>query len=316
MNSILTPDSVTVIRKKDDAIYHEDIATCKMLPGIAENEQQVRINTIARLRKDPSVIAILDGKNGRCKEAFEYKGFIFNLVIQESKKSSSAQVKIIYSSHCAYEKHFVSDAEECSDYNTAIYKLIIDVERILRDIDEEYYEFVSDDCPGFISREPEEEVESMEKIAELLEKNNFQVEKLYTIDYAITPCLFVYENDVMLIGERHFSGQFFVEMKRIWTGVSARIIAKAIEDTDTGTVSCFQYEDGSWGIRTTFYDNVFESNFEKLLNMAINEVRAVVEKIENKPGIGPEVFSVANAQRSLFIYEVIDASLKLSKLHI
>ena len=151
---------------------------------------------------------------------------------------------------------------------------------------------------------------------ELLEKNNFQVEKLYTIDYAITPCLFVYENDVMLIGERHYSGQFFVEMKRFWTGVSARIIAKAIEDTDTGTVSCFQYEDGSWGIRTAFYDNVFESNFEKLLNMAINEVRAVVEKIENKPGIGPEVFSVANAQRSLFIYEVIDASLKLSKLHI
>lgn len=316
MEKLLSKDSVNIIRKKGKDYFNESISTRKMLPGTAGGEMEVRKNVIARLRNDPSVVLVLEDKKGHCEETFEHKGFIVEVFVLDDDKPY-ARMKITYNGNTAYEERFITDPEEDNYYNSPLYKLLRRLESILYDIDHEDYSFVKANCLGFVPSEPEEEVESMDGMMELLEKHNYQIEKLYTIGYAAAPCLFVHENEVMLLGERHFSGQFFVEMKRIWEGVSSRIIAKAIEETaDKGGVSCFQYEDGSWGFRMGIIDRVVGSNFEKLLNMAICQIKDVVEKIESDHEIGPEVFSISDAQRSLFIYEVIDASLKLSKLSI
>lgn len=316
MEKLLSKDSVNIIRKKGEDYYNESISTRKMLPGTAGGEMEIRKNVIARLRNDPSVVVVLEDIRGHSEETFEHKGFIIEVFILDDDKPY-ARLKITYDGNIAYEERYMPDTEEDDYYNSPLYKLLHKLESILYDIDHEDYSFVKSNCPGFVPCEPEEEVESMDGMVELLEKHNYQIEKLYTIDYAAAPYLFVHENEVMLLGERHFSGQFFVEMKRIWEGISARIIAKAIEEIpDKGGVRCFQYEDGSWGFRTDLYDRIVGSNFEKLLDMAICKVKEVVEKIECNPEIGPEVFSISDAQRSLFIYEVIDASLKLSKLSI
>lgn len=315
MEKNINKDSVTIIRKKGDEYYHESISTRKMLPGTTEGEMEIRKNAIARLRKDPSVIVVLENKRGHCDETFEHEGFNFKLTIIDDDKPF-ARMKITYGGNTAYEERYVTDAEADDYFNSAIYKLLVDIERILSDIDHEAYWFVRADCPGFEPREEEEEVEDMYEISKLLKRYNYQYEKLHTIGHVAQPLLFVHENEVMMLGEHHFSGCFFVEMKRIWDGVDAKVIAKAIENAETGMVMCFQYDDGSWGFRTDFYDAVYESTFEQLLDRAITELRSVVERIEGYNGIGPEVFSITDAQRSLFIYEVIDSSLKLSKLSI
>lgn len=312
---LLNPGSVTIIRKKGDEYTHESISTRKMLPGTTDGEMEIRKNAIARLRKDPSVIVVLENKRGHCDETFEHEGFNFKVTIIDDDKPF-ARMKITYDGNTAYEERYVTDAEADDYYNSAIYKLLVDIEKILYDIDHEAYWFVRADCPGFEPREEEEEVETMYEIAELLKKHSYQYEELHTIGYAAQPLLFVHENEVMMLGERHFSGSIFVEMKRVWDTVDAKIIVKAIESLDMGWVDCFQYEDGSWGFRTYLDGEVYKSTFEQLLAKAITQLREVVEKLEANNTIGPEVFSITNAQRSLFIYEVIDSSLKLSKLSI
>ena len=59
---------VTVIRKTGDGYVHQDIITTATLPGSGIDAGQNRANTIARLRKDPSVVLVLDNQDGRCEE--------------------------------------------------------------------------------------------------------------------------------------------------------------------------------------------------------------------------------------------------------
>ena len=141
------------------------------------------------------------------------------------------------------------------------------------------------------------------------------MERLYTIDYASRPCLFVYENDVLMLAESHFYGHFFIEMKRLFQGARSDTVGNAVkEETKNSLVDGFQYKDGSWSFRTQFSDDLYKSNFIKLLDEAITNLREVVERVEEHEGVGPEMLNINNEQRSLFIYEVIDASLSLSKL--
>ena len=79
---------------------------------------------------------------------------------------------------------------------------------------------------------------------------------------------------------------------------------------------CFQHEDGSWGFRNNLSDDVRKSTFVTLLEEAVSTLRDVVEKVEADRSIGEDMLQSPSVYRSLFIYEVIDASLKLSKLHI
>ena len=158
-------------------------------------------------------------------------------------------------------------------------------------------------------------IEPMAEMADLLKRLHYQVERLYTVGTVAFPCLFIHEDEVMLLGQHLSTGGFFVEMKHIWEFFSAKYIAESIESLNTGSVECIHYDDGSWGFRVDLYSKVYESIFKQLLTEAIAELREVVNKIEPGSGDGLEVLSTAEAPpRSLFIYEVIDDSLKLSKL--
>ena len=73
--TIFTPDEVTIVRKKGDEYDFEQISTRKKLAGSNISATAARKNIIARLRKDPSVVLVLEDKDGHCEESVERDGF-------------------------------------------------------------------------------------------------------------------------------------------------------------------------------------------------------------------------------------------------
>lgn len=263
MENIFNSEYVTVIRKKGDEYYSEQIATKKMLPGSTMSDKAVKANVIERLRKDSSVIFVLEVKGGQCEETAEHRGFVLTLTLKDGKQAVG-QLMVRYNSNKAYAMTFLDDPEEkkTSYLQSALEKSVQATIRILCSIDAEDFSFVDDDCPSFVAREPEEEVESMTEVERLLVENNYQVERLYTIDYASRPCLFVHENEIIMLAESHFCGHFFIEMKRLFQGVRTESVANAVKEaTKNSLVDGFQYKDGSWAFRTQFSDDLYKSNY-------------------------------------------------------
>lgn len=315
MSNIFSPDEVTIVRKKGDEYDFEQISTRKKLAGSSISADSARKNIIARLRKDPSVILVLEDKDGHCKESYERDGFTLTVSLQDGEQPSG-HLLVTYGGHTAYEKTITDKAAPAdTDLHPIVFCTLNSFDMILRHIEEKYYGFVRDDCPGFVQEDLGEELDYMYEIAEVLAKNNFELERLHTVGYVEQPCLVAFENELLLVANRHFHGTPFVEMKRLFQEVKASIVeAAAKEACKDSFVEYFQHKDGSWAFRIDFDDELYEKNLVQLLEKAATELHSVVEKVEAYESIGKEVFDVTTGLRSLFIYEVIDASLELSKL--
>ncbi len=316
MENMFNKDFVTIVRKKGDSYVQEEINTRKMLPNSDASDKRIRESVIARLRKDPSVLVVLEDKGGHCDEHFEHKDFDFAITLIEGETPSGRMV-ITFAGEKAYDKTFPTKPEE-SYWDSPMEELLSELMEILDGIDNEFYFFVSRDCPAFEWGEPEDTVETLFQVHNLLTENGYEVENMHTIGYESEPYLFVHENELLLFGERHFRGQFFVEMKRVFQGISPEVVRAAANEAlkEHPGVYCHQHVDGSWGFRTLISDDVRKSTFVTLLEEAVAELRDVVEKVEANQNIGEDTLCGPRIYRALFTYEVIDASLKLSKLHI
>ena len=316
MENMFNKDFVTIVRKKGDSYVQEEINTRKMLPNSDASDKKIRESVIARLRKDPSVLVVLEDKGGHCDEHFEHKDFDFAITLIEGETPSGRMV-ITFAGEKAYDKTFPTKPEE-SYWDSPMEELLSELMEILDGIDNEFYFFVSRDCPAFEWREPEEVVDNIYSIADLLEENGYEVERMYTIGCVSTPCLFAHENELLMFGEKHFYGEFYIEMKRVFHGVSPELVRAAAEEAlkEYPLACCHQHVDGSWGFRAALSDEVRKSTFVSLLEEAVATLRDVVEKVEADRNIGEDIVFGPKTYRSLFTYEVIDASLKLSKLHI
>jgi len=315
MSNIFNPDEVTIVRKKDDGIIMDRIATRKMLPGSKFSGKSVRENVISRLRNDPSVLIVMEDKDGKCEERVEHAGFLLTLTVQEGEHPFG-RLQVSYGGHLAYEATFTPQEENGEDEEEILTRTVSKAATILRNINRECYDFVDENCPGFQTIEPEEELEDMYDIARILEENNFEVERLHTVEYASNPCLFVFENELVLLAEHHFYGNCFVEIKRLFIGVKRDLAAKAVEEvTSKSGVTAIHYKDGSWGFRLTVFE-LTASNLLEQIKESIDEILRDIEDIENYEGIGAEPFDISDEVRALFTYEVLDASVALSKLDI
>jgi hypothetical protein len=126
-------------------------------------------------------------------------------------------MQVHYNKELVYENTYEDRKDEEGFIDkTTLDELGSDIRRILQDIDMECYEdFVDEDSVNFQLAEPEQELEDMYEVALLLKENGYEYERLHTIGYVSEPCLVVHENDLVMIAEKHFSGGFFVEMKRM-----------------------------------------------------------------------------------------------------
>lgn len=317
MESIFSKDHVTVIRKKGDQYFRETINTAPILPGTSQNRATIRSGAIARLRKDPSVIFVLEDKDGRVDEQVCLQdGFEMEISLIDGK-SPSATLTVRHDGETAYEEEIVQDPNE-KEYCTVQGDLIKSAIDLLSFIDEKDYSFVSDSCTHFKQVEPGEDIDIW-SAKRILDKEGFQTEYVHTVESLAYPVLFVHENEVVLLGSRRFGGEtLFVEMKRLFVGVLHEVVRKVVEKVrdESRPVEIIERDDLSWSFRLEMDDDTDVDNFMEKLLACIATIRDAIALVEKEDGIGEEVWSIMENQRQLFIYESIDASVKLNNLDI
>lgn len=303
MDKFFNEDYVTLIRRKGDNYVWE----------------QVPQTALAQLHKDPTVLVVFEDLNGLRKGSFSYGIFYFTLTLQEGE-TASARMQIWLNSDVAYDNTYRENLTDEYSAEAMMEDFMSELNSIFRSIDNELYdEFVDSDCLSVIAPAPEGEVEveSMMEVADLLQENGYLVERLHTV-YGDYPCLFTYENELLMFGQRHFHDTFFLEIKRVYPFADPEMVKEAATRalSDFKDLACIQHKDGSWGFRAYVYEPVWQSNLIDLLEMAIAKIRIVIEKVEANKNIYEAILDTTSTYRPLFIYEVIDASLTLSKLNI
>lgn len=320
METIFNKDAVTIVRKKGDNYEQEEICTRKVLPGSNAPEWKIRENVIAKLRLDPTVVVVLEDLAGRCQETFEHGEYTVSIVMDEGEPATG-QIRVSRGGVCVCEEDFPAVIIDKSSGEPMKDVMVAELIEILEEIDRGDQDFFNMDLPVAEWTEICDEafdIDSIYDVFSLMEEKHYEMEQLHTIDFVNPPILFVHENELVLIGEEHFFGNFFVEMKRIFRGAEADLVNRYVNELDAFScnIRCFQHENGSWGFRTGLPVDLRVSTTVKLLEEAVAKLCEFIEKVESKMGFTEEPVRLHQEVRSLFIYEVIDASLKLSKLKI
>lgn len=312
-------DAVTVVRKKGDEYLREAINTAPVLSGSSCDAEALRRSVIDRLRKDPTVVLVLEEQGDGCYEnARANNGFNLVVGIQEEGEEAFGKLTVRRGNEVVLENEYATDPDD-EDYNL-VSDLTDDVIDILTCIDDGDYSFIDETCPAYAELNPDqEEADDMDlyNAKRIMEVEGFETEMVNTPDLISGAMLFVHENEVLLLGTRHLDGcTFFVEMKRLFTGVPQEEVAAAVDAVrkDLPFVRMRQLPDSSWSFRIEMDMDTNRKNFiDKLLD-DIRQLREAVGKVEAADGIGPEIWSIMQQQRHLFIYEVVDASVRIQNL--
>lgn len=319
MNLFYT-DAVTIVRKKGDEYVREEINTAPVLSGGSSDADALRRNVISRLRKDPTVVLVLEEQGEGCFEDFRAThDFSFLVGIQKEGDNAIGKLTVRYKDAVASEYEYAVDLDD--EERNLIVDMTDDIIDLLSCIDGGDYSFIDESSPIYAELNPgeEEDVDDLElyEANRILEDEGFEVEVINTNAHISGAMLFVHENEVLLLGTRHLDGcSFFVEMKRLFTGVMQEEVASAVESVrkDFPFVRMRQLVDSSWSFRIDMDMDTNKKNFVANLLDDIRQLREVVGKVEAAEGIGPEIWSIMQQQRHLFIYEVIDASVRIQNL--
>ena len=321
MNYFFQSNFVAIVRKKGDEFFTESINTYRVLPEAGISDTTVRKNVIARLRKDPSVIFVLEGRDGLCEETVDLKDSLLMKLSIDGTDRFRGKIIIYCHGDEVYRDNVLpedvltgSDAEE-KDYEawrTFLYR----VTSLLTDIEMGDYSFIPDDCPYFETVEPGDSIDFFDAI-KILKENGYEMEPVHVVNYVLKPCLFVDENDVIMLGTTHFQGdEPFLELKRMFYGNTPEHVRDALRQvsSEQGAIRVIEWEDGSWSFRVLMDADLTTDNFMDRLRADLSKIRSFIEKVEEI--LGEEPWPIIKEQRQLFIYEVIDSSIKLSHLKI
>ncbi len=315
--SVFNTDSVTIVRKKGDWYEQEKINTAPVLPGATVGKECIRAGVIARLRKDPSVVLVLEDRDGRADERVSLPDGFEMAVSLVDGEAPSGSLTVFHRGEKVYEEEFTQDSAE-DELCTVPGDLLETVIDLATDIEGKDYSFVSDASTHFTVVEPGDEVGLLEA-GRIMEEAGFQIESVYTVGYLSDPLLFVHENEVILLGSRRFDGEtLYLEMKRMFYGVDRKAILRAVEKVreDCQPVDIFECADGSWSFRREMDADMDTDNFLDRLESDVALLRKAVARVEECEGVGGEPWSIIREQRQLFIHEVIEASVKLKALNI
>ena len=314
MQKLFYPDSVTIVRKKGDSYIREDIMTRPVLPDGGLSPEENRAHVIARLRHDPSVMFVLEDRGGFCEETAVLRdSLVLGLSVTETPMS--AVVTLSCEGDEVYREDFTSEKDEdLRDYGF-LERIVRRLTDILENIACGDFSFLPDDAPHFVPVERGEPIGYYDA-CRLLKDGGYQTETVHTVGFVRNPVLFVHENDVVMLGSHRFAGdELFLEMKRLFNGVSpddVRAVAKELGKESV--IEVIECEDGSWSFRATMDEDLDRDNFLDRLRSDLSGLREFISSIEER--LGEEPWPIMKEQRQLFIYEVIDASLKLSRIKI
>ena len=323
---VFNTDSVTIVRKKGDFHVRQDITTVPFLPDLGITREEYRANVVKRLRRDPSVVLVLEPKDGVCEEQADLPdGYALTVRIVGKPFDAQPFDKVIKPAETACVTLSCKGEVVCrEDYKAeeAEYggqKMLEDVigyvVEILDRIEAGNYGFLPEDPDQSWS----ESVESLSfyGICEVLHEAGFPMESIHVVGCARSPVLFVHENEVVLLGTYHFSGEDpFVEMKRLFFSVKPEDVRAAVKETigEGSFIDVIEWEDGSWSFRATLDDDLNKDNLFARLLSDLEDIKEFIGMIEEK--VGEEPWPIMADQRHLFIYEAVSESIKLSQLKI
>lgn len=129
MQKIFYPDSVTIVRKKGDSYSREDIMTRPVLPDGGLSPEANRSNVIARLRRDPSVVLVLEDRGGFCEEAVElHDGLLLRVRATECPVTAAVTLS------CEGDEVYREDITAGKDEDSGDYDYLERIVRRLTDI--------------------------------------------------------------------------------------------------------------------------------------------------------------------------------------
>lgn len=317
MSSIFSPDEVIIVRKKGDNFMAQTINTFPLLSGGVTDPASVRRNVIARLRKDPSVIFVLEGKDGVCEETAELQdGFSITVRLYEDANKES-DLTVLHNGKVVYSVAFTPD--EYEEYVNDNGESITDiVERLLYCIGDKDYSLFE----GLDPEQVEEEEDDAEdddfclfKAAQALTENGYENETI-SVEAFNAPVMFVYENDVLLLGAVHFQdSSMYLDMKRVPMDLEpdlAQVILRKFRQEVKG-IQVIEWEDGSWSFRHELGWIYNKEQFLERLAEGIAALSAVSDWLLGQEGLFCD-FNGEREKRYLFIHEVIAEFTKLKNL--
>lgn len=310
--SIFNRNYVTVIRKKDGLYISDNITTIPVLPTSNLTAEQNRNNTIARLRKDETVLFVLEDHDGKCEERAELDGGYEMTITLQDGEEPSASILVSLNGETIYLQDFVPEQEE--EYGDYCTQFLCEVKWVLGCIDRRDLESLEDeDDPD---KDESETPLRMFDIENILERHGFQYEVIRTVERVNDPCLFVLENEVALISSRHLAGtHFFVELKRIFEYREKSTVEAALSKVQYGSdVEVVSWPDGTWSFRLPIENCLEEDEFLEQLLMRVKELREFVQSVEGQSDLYETYCFEMTQIRQYFIYESIDAALKLSQI--
>ena len=315
MQKLFYPDSVTIVRKKGDSYSREDIMTRPVLPDGGLSPEENRTNVIARLRRDPSVVFVLEDRGGFCEESAILRDSLVLDVWAAETPGPQAVITITDDGDEVYREGFsAGDGGEEDGYGL-LGRLAGRLAEIFGCVACGDYSFLPEEALHFLPVKRGEPVGYTEA-CHLLKEGGFQTESVHTVGFVCSPVLFVHENDVVMMGSHRFAGEeLFLEMKRLFYGVKADEVRSAVQELGKDSViEVIEWEDGSWSFRATMDEDLDKDNFLDRLQSDLSGLREFISRIEDR--VGEEPWPIMKEQRQLFIYEVVDASLKLSRIRI
>lgn len=302
MNKNFTLDTVTVIRKKGDDFEIAQIPTRKTLRGAKLSDEQAREVTISQLKRDPSIVFILEGDgHDFTAKATLAEGSELVLTYQDGQEPvGRVEVTTLKDENSSAGAFFtMHGAKDDVIFNT------IDCAMNLMMKEEEYNPEVSQKA------DDQSTVMFTFQAREALEEAGHQVEGFLAGDVDFEPFMLVHEDDIVLIGSEHFNGyRLFVEVKRLFMDVTDDERQKAAAETEVGNdIVAVHCDDNSWSFRKPLTISSKESFLEDL-ESAINELKQAIVHVGNEPEGVPRI----ELQRQLFTWEVLDAVVKYKKL--
>ena len=304
MEKIFTPNTISIIRRKGDEYELEQIPTRKTLRGAKLTHDQAQEVTISQLRKDPSVVFILEGDENYCTaKANLGEGMELTMILRGGEypegrvemtarkdENSSAGAFFTMNGTPEEQEEVFSQALDCA------MKFLIKSEH------EKESPMKSEDADSLMF---------IFQAREALEEAGHQVEGFLAADVDFEPFMLVHENDVVLIGSEHFHGyNMFVEVKRLFIGADEDEKQEAAKKTEKGNdIEAIHCADGSWSFRKPLNISCHE-NFLDDLETTINDLKQAIVHVGNEPDVEGRI----EVQRQLFTWEVLDAVVKFKQL--
>lgn len=297
MEQLFSKDSVTIVRKKGDDYEIVNVPV-----------RQSREATIARLKKNPDVVFIMED-NG-------------DTLVATTVLADDAEMKITIIDGDRPEGRVDITTVQHEDRSAGVYVAFHgaaseDYDDIFNRTMEhamQMYENRKDFSPTRFSggEDGEMAIVFTMQAREILEDAGFPVEGFLAADVTFEPFTFEHNGELVLLGSDHFNGyNLFVEVKRLFIGATnaqkEEVAKKAMEGNDIEAIHC---ADASWSFRKPLRIKDVDHFTEELLETVDALLQAIVQVGEEPEGDEPR----NEILRQLFTWEVLDAVAKYNQL--